>query len=226
MPSSVVHAAIACTLAIGLLGEFYDRRALAVVLAVVLFPEIDTLFGYLMDGAHRTVLHNMVLSAVGAVGLYWESSRENSWLRHRFGARGVRLAWVGLVVHTFAHLALDWAHLSGINILWPFVDRFFALDGEAYLSTTEGFVQTFVEIAEATETDGASIDVGQSGTTDDTHVGSPAQPSRDPDPGPVDRRFPIAVQGWQLFFVLTGLFALAARKLQTPRYDKAGGEDV
>jgi hypothetical protein len=226
MPSSFVHAAIGFTLAIGLLGEFYDRRALAVVLAVVLLPEIDTFFGYLMDGAHRTVLHNMVISAVGAAGLYWDSTREHSWLRDRFGARGVRLAWVALLVHTFAHLSLDWAHLSGINVLWPFVDRFFSLDGEAYLSAGEGFVQTFVEFADESGTGGADIDVGQSGTTENTHVGSPAQPSKDPEPGPVDRRFPIAVQGWQLYFVLTGLFALAARKLQTPQYGEEADGDV
>jgi membrane-bound metal-dependent hydrolase YbcI (DUF457 family) len=216
MPSSVVHAALAVLVAAGLLGRFYDRRALAVVLVVVVAPEIDTAFGWFMDGAHRTVLHNMAIPIVLAVVLYWETTREASWLRTRWGARGVRLAWVGLFVHAFVHISLDWAHLSGINLLWPFADRFFALEGELAVSTTEGFVQTFVEIGEDPETGRRVIDAGQGGTRADTHVPNPAKPTDEPEPGPVDRRFPIAVDGWQLYFLLTGLFALVAKRLQTP----------
>lgn len=218
MPSSVVHASLAVLLAIGLLGRYYDRRALAVVLVVLLLPEVDTLLGYLMDGAHRTVLHNYVLTAAAAVLLSWDATREDSWLRGQYGERGVRVAWVALLAHAFAHLGLDWAHLSGINVLWPVFDRFVALDGELYLSTADGFVQTFVEVASDPETGERNLDVGQGGTTRDTHVGSPAQPTREPTTGPVDRRFPIAVQGWQLYVVLAGLFGLVARSLQTPRH--------
>lgn len=217
MPSSVVHAALAIVLAIGLLGRFYDRRVLAIVLGVVLIPEIDTAMGLVMAGAHRTVLHTMVLSMVAFPALYWETARERSWIRNRWGERGVRLAWVGLFVHTFAHIALDWTHLSGINLVWPFLDQFYSLDGEAYVSLSEGFVQTFVEIAEDPETGRGVIDAGQGETRIDTHVSNPAQPSPDPGPEPVDRRFPIAVQGWQLYFVLLGAFAIVAKKLQTPR---------
>lgn len=217
MPSSFVHVAFAFLLAVGLLGRFYDRRALAVVLAVVLLPELDTMLGYVMDGAHRTVLHNATLTAAAAGVLLWDTTRRDSRLRGRYGEYGVRVAWVALFAHAFAHMAMDWAHLSGINVLWPIHDRFFELGGEVYLSTTEGFVQTFVQVATDPQTGGRSIDVGQGGTTVDTHVGSPAQPDREPDPGPVDRRFPIAVRGWQLYLVLTGAFALVARRLQTQR---------
>lgn len=220
MPSSVVHVAFAFLVAVGLLGAYYDRRALLVVFAVVFLPEADTLAGYAMDGAHRTVLHNMVFTAIAAAVLYWDTTREESWLRGRFGDYGVRVAWVCLFAHTFAHMALDWSHLSGINFFWPLVDRFFNLDGQVYLSTAEGFVQTFVDIAEDPETGERTVDAGQGGTTRDTHIGSPAQPSPDPEPGPVDRRFPIAVQGWQLYIVVTGLFALVAKNFQTPRYDE------
>lgn len=216
MPSSVVHAAIAVLLAVGLLGRFYDRRALAVVLVIVLVPELDTLVGWVMAGAHRTVLHTMIIPPIVGIGLYWETTRDESWIRDRWGERGVRLAWVGLFVHTFAHVALDWTHLSGINVLWPVVDRFVHLDGELYVSTTEGIVQTFVEISRDPETGRGVVDAGQGGTRAQTHVSSPAQPSVDPEPGPVDRRFPIAVRGWQLYFVLTGAFALVAKRLQTP----------
>jgi hypothetical protein len=225
MPASTVHAALALVVAAGLLGRFYDRRALSVVLLIVVLPEIDTAFGWFMDGAHRTVLHNMVLPAVLAGVVYWETTRDGSWIRGRWGARGVRIAWVGLFVHTFVHVSFDWAHLSGINLLWPLEDRFFALDGELALSTTEGVVQTFVEISEDPETGGSVIDAGQGGTRADTHVPNPAKPTDEPDPGPVDRRFPIAVDGWQLYFLLTGLFALVAKRFQDPRPSATGEGD-
>lgn len=217
MPSSVVHVAFALLLAVGLLGAYYDRRALLILVAIVLFPELDTLMGWMMDGAHRTVLHNMVFTAVAAIALYWDTvSREESWIRGRFDEYGVRVAWVGLFVHTFAHLALDWAHLDGINFLWPLYDQFFRLEGEMFLSTTDGFVQTFLAVAQDPETGGRAVDAGGGGTTQDTHVANPAQPTRDPEPGPIDRRFPIAVRGWQLYLVVVGLFAVVAKKLQSP----------
>lgn len=226
MPSSFVHVAFACLLAVGLLGRHYDRRALAIVIAVVLLPEVDTLLGYLMDGAHRTVLHNAVVTAAAAAVVFWDASREDSWLRRRYGDYGVRVAWVAIVAHSVAHMALDWAHLSGINVLWPLHDRFFELGGEVYLSTSEGFVQTFVDVATDGDTGRRSVDVGQGGTTSDTHVGSPAQPTREPEPGPTDRRFPIAVRGWQLYVVLTGAFALVVRRFQTPRYPAEDARDA
>lgn len=222
MPSSVVHAALAVALAVGLLGRFYDRRALAVVLVVVVVPEVDTALGLVIAGAHRTVLHTMVLSAVAAPLLYLETTRERSVIRGRWGARGVRIAWVGLLVHTFAHVALDWTHLEGINLLWPVLDRFFALEGEVYLSASEGFVQTFVDVGRDPETGRSVIDAGQGGTRAETHVSNPAQPDPEPDPGPVDRRFPIAVRGWQLHLLLTGVFVVAARRLQSDRLTRCG----
>lgn len=216
MPSTVVHAAVGFTVAAGLLGAYYDRRALAVVLVALLIPETDTFAGYVMDGAHRALLHNLVFTALAGVLLYWDIARESSWLRGRYGTRGVRLAWVALFVHAFAHMAFDWAHLDGINVLFPLHDRFFQLSGEAYLAPAEGFVQTFVDVASDPETGRTSVDAGQGGTTDDTHVASPAQPSREPDTGPVDRRFPVAVQGWQLYLVGLGAFTLVAKRLQSP----------
>ena len=215
MPTSVVHAAVAVLLAVGLLGTHYDRRALAVVLAVILFPELDAALGWVMAGAHRSVLHTMVLPAVAAVALYWDTTRTNSWLRGRWGAYGVRVAWVALFVHTFAHIGLDWAHLDGINFFWPLVDQFVTLDGELYYTPTEGLVQTFVDVSVDPETGRQAVDAGQGGTTQTVHVSTPAQPTKEPT-GPVDRRFPIAVNGWQLYLLGTGIFALVARRLQTP----------
>jgi hypothetical protein len=214
MPSSVVHAGFAFLVGVGLLGTYYDRRALVVLVAVLMLPEADTLAGLVLEGAHRALLHTMLLPLVVGPLLYWDTTREDSWLRDRVGAYGVRLAWVGLFVHVFAHVSLDWYHLEGVNLLYPVLDRFFKLDGEAYLSTAEGFVQTFVEVGTDPDTGSTAVDVGQGGTTRNTHVANPAQPATDPEPGPTDRRAPVAVQGWQLFLVVAGLFSVAAKHVQ------------
>lgn len=217
MPSTVVHAGLALLLAVGLLGRFYSRRALAIVLVVMVLPEADTVVGLAVDGAHRTLLHNLVFPGLAAAALAWDTLREESWVRGRFGPAGVRVAWVALFVHTFAHLHLDWARLEGINLLWPVHDQFFKLDGRAYYSTAEGFVQTFVDIGRDPDTGRRVVDAGGGAPRGETHVANPVQPAPEPAPEPVERLFPIAVQGWQLFLVLTGLFAIAARKLQSPR---------
>jgi hypothetical protein len=176
-------------------------------------------------GAHRTLLHNTVLPAVAAAVLYWDTRhRETSGLRERFGDSGVRLVWVALFVHAFAHVALDWTHLEGVNLLWPLHDRFFHLQGEMYVSTGEGFVQTFFARAEAPGTGGSSIDLGGGESRRETHVSNPAQPSADPaHEGPVDRRFPVAVRGWQLYLVLAGAFAVVAKELQSPGPSRRDG---
>ena len=215
MPTSVVHVAVGLLVAAGLLGAYYDRRALIVVAAAVLAPEVDAALGFVMPGAHRTVLHTMVLSGVMAGLVYWDSHRSESWLRGQWGEYGVRVAWVALFAHVFAHIALDWTHLDGINIIWPLVDQFFALDGELYISS-EGIVQTFVDISLDPATGQQVVDAGQGGTAQSVHVSTPVQPTKEPE-GPVDRRFPIAVGGWQLYLTLIGVFTLVARRLQTPR---------
>mgnify|MGYP005847365409 FL=1 len=217
MVSSVVHAGFALLLAAGLLGNYYDRRALAVVLAIVVLPEIDTLLGPIMPGAHRTVGHNFGFPAAAAALLYYDTRiRGESILRDRLSERWIAVAWVGLFVHAFAHVALDWAHLDGVNVLWPFHDRFYRLEGEILLSTADGFVQTFVDVQVDPETGSRRVDAGGSGTTETVHVNNPIEP-RDPSEvtdEPVDRRFPIANRGWRLYLLGLGLFALVARKLQ------------
>ena len=217
MPSTVVHAGFALLLAAGLLGAYYDRRALAVLLVVLVLPEADSFLGILMDGAHRTVGHNFVFPAVTAVALYYDTRmREQSWVRERLSDRWVAVAWVALFVHVFAHVAIDWTHLDGVNAFWPLRDRFFRLDGEMLYSTADGFVQTFVDVRIDPETGSRSVDAGAGGTSESVHVGNPVQP-RDPDVDieePVDRRFPIASRGWRLYLIGLGLFALGARRLQ------------
>lgn len=215
MPSPTVHVGFALLVAAGLLGSYFDRRALAVVVGVLLLPELDTFAGWAMDGAHRALLHTLLIPIAAGGLLYYDCRRrERSWLRGRFGERGVRIAVVALFVHVFAHVLLDYAHLEGVNLFYPLADAFYHLDGELFLSTEDGLVQTFVEFARETDGGRTSVDPGRTGTTDDVHVNNPVQPGGEPDQGPPERRFPVAVFGWQLYLIGLGLFATGAKRLQ------------
>lgn len=235
MPSTVVHAAVALLLAVGLLRTRLDRRVLGVLLVVVVFPELDTVAGLVLGGAHRALLHTLLVPLVAA-GLLWYDTRRRStsWLRARWGDGAVSLAWVALFVHVFAHLGLDYAHLEGVNLFYPLLDRFFRLDGYVYLSSTDGFVQTFVEVTTDADAGGTTVDTGATGTTDTVRVANPVEPSAeagadaeagnestDPD-RPPERTFPVAVWGWQLYLVCLGLFAALARRLQSPPPERDG----
>lgn len=226
MPATTVHAGLALVVAAALLtgdrdGERaettgrrwsgpLDRRAIAVLLLVVAFPELDAIPGWWLPGAHRALFHTLVLAAaVGALLYYDVAVRERSWLRERGGDWAVRLAWVALVAHVTAHLLLDWSHLDGVNLLYPIGDQFYRLEGELALSTAEGLVQTFVEFGPE------GVDAGATGSTEDVHVATPA----DPEPGggadrDVERIVPFAVGGWQLYLLLLGPFVVAARRIQ------------
>jgi membrane-bound metal-dependent hydrolase YbcI (DUF457 family) len=225
MPSTVVHVGFGLLIATGLVTDSPDRRLVALLAVVLVAPELDTAAGLLLPGAHRALLHTLLLPALAAAAVYYDTRvrpPEASWLRRRAGPRGVRLAWVLLAVHLFAHLLLDYAHLEGINAFYPLHDSFYRLEGELYVSNVEGVVQTFVDVSPGGG-GGLEVDAGATGTTEDTTVANPVEPDGDPEAGgsggddePVDRRFPIAVQGWQLYLVATGLFAAAARRLQRP----------
>ncbi len=219
MPSSVVHAGFALLLAAGLLKGAYDRPALGVVLLVIVIPEVDSVMGPVMPGAHRTVGHNFVLPAAAGLLLYYDTRlRETSLLRERFADRGVRIAWVALFAHCFAHVFLDWAHLEGVNALWPLHDEFFRLEGEILLSTADGFVQTFVDVELDPDTGERTVDAGGTGTTESVHVNNPVEPDSPEnlaDAETIDRRFPIAQRGWRLYLIVVGVFVVVARRFQS-----------
>ena len=224
MPSTVVHAAVALLLVVGLHRGTLDRRVLAVLLAVVVLPELDTVAGLVLGGAHRALGHTLLVPAAAALALWYDTRRRDaSWLRGRWGESAVHLAWVLLFAHVFGHVLLDYAHLEGVNLFYPLVDQFFRLDGELYLSGTDGLVQTFVEVTTDAATGDRTVDAGGTGTTETVRVANPVEPgppapagdeSAEPD-RPPERIAPIAVWGWQLYLVCLGAFAAVARRFQS-----------
>lgn len=205
MPSTVVHLAFAGMIAAALLGAAFDRRALLVVLAVTAIPDLDSFVALVAPVGHRTVLHNLFVPALLALGLWLDLRREDSYLRSRWGARGVRVAWVSVLCLAVAGIGLDLFSVQGANALWPVVDQFYVIDGKLELSTQRGIVQTFVELESGVPEPTA---LGNSSEMTVTTGVDPAPTSGDE---PVDRVFPIARAGWQLLLLLVGTFVTAAR---------------
>lgn len=227
MPATTVHLGFGLLVVAALLpSDRFDRKLLAVFAAVLIFPDLDSIPGWWLPGAHRAMFHTLILiGIVAAVLVYDTRYREDSWLRARGGQWAVRVAWALLGTHLLAHLFLDWAHLEGINLLYPVADQFYTLDGEVAYSTADGWIQSFVEIGGDEESGGRTIDVGQQGSTDDVHVPTPTDPEAgggaDQD---AERIVPFAVRGWQLYLILIGLFTVGARRLQgEPPEPEAGG---
>lgn len=224
MPSTFIHAGFAVLLGAALLQDEYDRRAVVFLLVLVILPDLDSFAGAVIAGAHRSLLHTLLIPLVVAVGLYYDTwIREQSWLGERYGPRGLHLAWTAVFVHTFAAVLLDYTHLDGVGLLFPLNDSFYQLEGELGFAPDTGLVQTFVEIQTDPETGTTTTDIGKTGTREETHVPTPVQPNENatviPNPDTeeeVDRRFPFAVGGWQLYFILIGFFTMAARRLQRP----------
>ncbi|PSQ28682.1 hypothetical protein BRD06_03920, partial [Halobacteriales archaeon QS_9_67_15] len=93
MPSTLVHLAFGGMIAAALLGDAFDRRALLVVLAVTAAPDLDSFIALVSVAGHRTVLHTYVTPIVVSALLYADTRvRDRSFVRDRWGARGVRIA--------------------------------------------------------------------------------------------------------------------------------------
>ncbi len=145
MPSTLVHVALGGLIGTALLGDAFDRRAIAVVMAVAAIPDLDTILGIWVPGAHRAVLHTMIWPVLFGVVLAWDTGlRPRSALRQRAGDRAVRVAWVMLCALLFAHVLYDGV-ANGVNLLWPVHDRFYDFSGELLVSTDRGIVQSFIE---------------------------------------------------------------------------------
>jgi len=200
MPSTVVHLAIGAVVATALLGDEFDRRSVAVVLAATAVPDVDTFVGLVMQGAHRALLHTLVLPAVtGAVLAYDTRHRPVSRLRRRWGARGVRVAWVAVAALLIGGILPD-LMTNGVNAFYPLYDRFLTVDGELLLSNQRGVVQTFVDLSAEPER-----------TTANTHYWTGVDPSPGDEPERVERIFPVVRSGFQLLVVFLGAFTLGGR---------------
>jgi len=211
MPSTLVHVAFAALLAAALLAEEYDRRALSVVLAVTALPDLDSFAAVFFDGAHRALLHTFLVPALAAALLLADTRlRERSALAGRFGARGVRIAWMSVAAYAVAGIGLDFV-TNGVAPLYPLVEQFYALDGRLELSTTEGLVQTFVELQPAEG--GGPPSPERVGSTENVTYTTPV----DPEPGggvedaAVERTVPIVWSGWELWLLVTGVVVSAVR---------------
>ncbi|AZH26484.1 metal-dependent hydrolase [Haloplanus aerogenes] len=200
MPSTVVHLAVGAVVAAALLGDEFDRRSVAVVLAATAIPDIDTFAGLYLQGAHRALLHTLVLPAVaGAVLTYDTRVRTASRLHARWGPRGVRVAWVALAALLLGGILPD-LMTNGVNAFYPLYDRFLTVDGELLLSNQRGVVQTFVDLSADPER-----------TTQNTHYWTGVDPSPGAEPENVERIFPVVRSGFQLLVVVLGAFTLGAR---------------
>ena len=208
MPSTVVHCALAGLLAAALLGEHFDGRAVAVVLAVTVVPDFDAFAGFVIPGGHRSVLHTLLLPLAGAALLHYDTHlRERSVVRRRWHARGVRVAWVSIAAVAFASIGLDLV-AGGVNLLYPLHDQFYTLSGELVFSNKRGLVQTFVEL-------GSGGGEAARGSTKQVHINSGIDPNRGAEPTNVERIFPVAQSGWQLLLICTSVFVLAVRLWET-----------
>ena len=221
MPSLVVHYAFVGLLAATLLGAAFDRRSLFLSVLVVTFPDVDAFIGLYWQAGHRAATTNFVIPAVLAlliaVDLY---VREESYIKDRWGAYGVRVSWFCVVVYAVGHVLLDLI-TGGANLFWPLYDQFYQLSGHLELSSQRGIVQTFVELPEPTaQTSGSTSASSGSGgsTTQSMGNSSEIQMSTGVDPTPgqaepeaVDRVFPIARSGWELVVLVVGTLATAAR---------------
>jgi hypothetical protein len=208
MAPTLVAAAVAALLAAALLGPAFDRRPLAVVVLAGVLPDLDAALSLVIYGATNAAFHTLLVPAIAAGLLYWDTSRrERSWLRDRYGWRGIRVAWVALAAYLVAGIGLDLFSPAGANFLYPVHDRFYAVTGRLVYSTQDGLVQTYVEFEDG------SLAVGSPGTTATHHVASWINPA----PGTgwktgVERRATFVENGWQTIVVVTAIAVLAIRE--------------
>ena len=215
MPSTLVHVGVAALIGTALLGKHFDARAIFIVMAVAAFPDIDTFIGlWLMEGAHRTVFHNVVFPAI-ALGLVWWDVRwrSTSFIRDRSGAYGVRIAWVSIVAGwLIAHVLLDTFH-NGVNLFWPLYDQFIDLSGEMYLSDQDGFVQTFIAL-EWSDNGIRIAEEHRRGQTGEMHYRTGVDLGPDADPNN-ERKFPLADTGELFLLTVTGFLVAGYRLWET-----------
>ncbi|WP_280587809.1 hypothetical protein [Halorubrum sp. Boch-26] len=217
-----VNAAFGALLAAALLGTAFDRRAVAVVVAAAMLPDLDAVASLAVPGATNALLHAVWLPLAVGVVLRWDTRvRDASRLRERFGRRGVRVAWVALAAFLVAGVGPDLFGREGVNLLYPLHDTYYLVDGAFLFSTEDGVVQTFVS-------GGAGgpgiLPLETLGTTDSHAIPTFANP--DGRPGlslGAERELALVRTGWQLVVVASAVALLAARFRWEGKERAAGG---
>lgn len=220
MPSTLVAAGLAALLAAALLDERqFTGRALAVVVASGVAPDLDALLDVAVEGLNNAALHNVWVPVLLGIAVRWDSRREDSWLRDRYGADGVHLAWVALAAYCVAGIGLDFFHVESAAVLWPVHGRFLGVTGRLVYSTADGVVFTLVEPSLA---GGELLPKASSGTVSGgEHVPTFLNPD---EPG---RNLVFVDAGWQLLVVLSGVVMAGwrLRRDDEPTDDAPAGDD-
>jgi len=201
VPSTLVHAAVAGLVGCALLADDFSPQAIGVVVLAAVVPDLDTFAGFVLPGAHRSLLHTLLLPTLLAGLLLWDTRvAATSWLRARWGGSAPRVAWVALVGLVAGGIAPD-LFTNGVNAFYPLHDAFYSVNGELLLSDRRGVVQTFVEFQ--------SAQLPQ--TTETIHYSTGVDPSPGREPENVERVFPVANSGTQLLLLLLGTGTVLAR---------------
>jgi inner membrane protein len=208
MAGTVVHLAFSGMIAAAFLGAAYDHRSLLVVLGVTALPDLDSFIALVSVAGHRTVLHTFLIPIVAGLFLRVDTSiRDQSLVRSRWGAWGVRVAWVSILVYAVSAIGLDMVR-AGVNAFWPVHDQFYVLDGKIELSDQQGVIQTFVEFGgedgsvPSPESVGSSQEINYSTGVDPDPSGEVADP---------ERIFPVVRAGWEMILLVVGTVATVAR---------------
>ena len=208
MPPTLVHAALGGLLAAALLDRAFSWRGAAVVVAAAAAPDLDAPLALLLPGAHGAVLHTLLIPATGAVLLYYDTRRPDSWLGRRHGLAGVRVAWVAVLAYALAGTGLDLLNVDAANPVWPVDTMFYSFVGKVEYTTTQGFVQTYYSY----DPDGRWTHyVGQRGRPPNFCKPSLWKPSCGADGGTATRVTEIVQSGWQLLLVAASPVVLFAR---------------
>jgi predicted membrane protein len=212
MPPTLVTVAVGVLLGVSLLGPAFDRRSLAVVALVAALPDLDAVLSLWIQGATNAALHTVFIPAAAAAMLYWDTRRDRSWLRARYGWYGVRVAWVAVAVYAVAGIGLDLFNVSSAAVFYPLSDRYLSVVGKLVLSTQDGLVQTYVMVG-----DGWLEDLTR-GTTGTRHVRTWVNPTPGTENPPnADRTVRLVDSGWQVVLVATTIAAVPARVLVARR---------
>ena len=209
VPSTLVHVAVGGLVGAALLGDRFTPKAIAVVLVAAAVPDLDSFLAPVIAGAHRSALHTLFLPALLGAVIYADARRDRSWLRERWGSDASYVAGVTVAALLAGGILPDLV-TNGVNALWPLHDQFYTVDGELKLSTTEGIVQTFVDLSPTPE------ETSRPSTTENTRYSTGADPTPwQADDGPTERVFPLVTAGWQLMLVGLAAATVSVRSWQT-----------